>query len=295
MNKSAQIAKFLTTEKVLEYLETELHSAANALGVLRIDSQVWEDESNPRDGFLGYAMQEESGWDNFAVDSGTASEIPETRILVTEFLELMDQIRYSIGMTQLYANTKSDSFFPEESEFFWMHYNNSLIACGIASDRIRDFAIIGVLNKSIRSYGKKLYVEPFKDLEQNLQQRCLGKELGGVTEQLMGQYANDIKDLPAHADEVASLRKKRNSIVHDLSTKSARDLKQRKTQVETQSTMPSVKEMEDRLRKVKASIMENLERNMGELKKWYGLLERMADLVFQAEYMVRKWKETHQS
>ena len=157
MNKGTQIAKFLTTEKVLEYLETELHNAASALGVLRIDSQVWEDESNPRDGFLGYAMQEESGWDNFAVDNDTVSEIPETRILVTEFLALMDQIRYSIGMTQLYANTKSDSFFPEESEFFWMHYNNSLITCGIASDRIRDFAIIGVLGKSIRSYEKKLY------------------------------------------------------------------------------------------------------------------------------------------
>ena len=53
--------------------------------------------------------------------------------------------------------------------------------------------------------------------------------------------------------------------------------------------------MEDRLIEAKTSLMENLERNMGELKKWYGLLERMGDLVFQAEYMVRKWTDIHQA
>jgi hypothetical protein len=295
VNNIMEIRKLLTTEKVLEYLENEVNNAANALGVFRIDSQVWEDESNPTDGFLGYAMQEEAGWQSFPLDNQNAAETPETRILLTEFLELMDQVRYSIGITQLYANTKSDSFFPEESEFFWMHYNNASITCGIASDRIRDFAIIGILDKRRRSYEKKCYVEPFKDIEDHLQERCVSKKLGGVTDQLVRAYAEEIKILPKHADEIASLRQKRNRIVHELSTKGARDLKHCEERYQNLPEIPSATEIERRIRDERTRIIKSLGQSMGELKHWYHLLVKVGDLVFQAEYMVRKWKDIHQA
>jgi|GEM_PF-1046739 hypothetical protein len=287
--------KFLTTEKVLEYLEHEVHNAANALGVLSIDSQVWEDESNPRDGFLGYAMQEETGWQSFPLDNASAAETQETRILVMEFLGLMDQVRYSLGITQLYANTKSDSFLPEESEFFWMHYNNASITCGIASDRIRDFAVIGILEKSRRSYEKKWYVDPFKDSEKHLQELCVMKELGGITDQLVHEYAEEIKILPKNAEEIALLRKNRNRIIHDWSTKGAKDLKHREERFKNHPEVPSAKEIESRVLEERARIMTSLSQSMDELKHWYDLLVKVGDLVFQAEHMIRKWKDIHQA
>jgi hypothetical protein len=309
VDKGMEIKKFLSTDKVLGYLENEVDDAAKALGVFSIDSQIWEDENSPRNGFLGYAMQQETDFQSFSMDNEEVYDRPETRILVTEFLELMDQIRYSTGITQLYANTKSNSFFPEESPLFWMHYNNALITSSIASDRIRDFAIVGVLEQTSRHYAGKYYIVPFQDIEKYLKDLCAKKELGGITEELMRQYAKDVEALPKHAEDIARLRKKRNSIVHDLSTRSAKELKQRVELPQNQSKDSStnrncrlnetrhfsVTEVEKRMLEQKTRIMKELGKSMDELKQWYLLLEKVGDLVFQAEYMISKWKNANQA
>jgi len=41
--------------------------------------------------------------------------------------------------------------------------------------------------------------------------------------------------------------------------------------------------------------MTSLSQSMDELKHWYHLLVKVGDLVFQAEYMIRKWKDIHQA
>jgi hypothetical protein len=145
---------------ILENLELEVERAAKHTGIYRTASLVWEDENTPRDGFLGYAMQEE------LLSFSENTEIHYKYNLVSEFNDLLDQIWYSSGLTQLYAKTIDDSFFSEEHSQFWIHHNSSMMLLSIASDRIKEFTIECILNKS-ESYSKKSYnqyVSPFKDL-----------------------------------------------------------------------------------------------------------------------------------
>ncbi len=294
------VTKFLKTDKVLEYLEKEVGDAAKALGIFRIETQVWEDENNPRDGFLGYAMQQELEWPAFDLN-GENNEAPSAQILVHEFLELMDQIWYSIGLSQLYARTKSNASFPDESSLFWLHYNSSLILSSIASDRIRKFII--TRNYDGWQYNKNdKFTRPFHDFKNYMKNLCEKKELGGVTHNLIAEYSEQIEPIVEYAEDIVRFKKIRNKIVHEISTKKARELKRHSEEYHHHDALLDKSDFSEGTFQVKYNtefdnrmfdhhlrIMKEYEDHMVMLKKWYLLLQKIGDLTFQGDYMIAKW------
>ncbi len=296
-----KIKKFLTTDKVLEYLENEVQNAANALDIFKIDNQIWENDNIIRDGFLGYAMQYEIEAHQIFNKQIDANEDFAEQILVNEFVELLDHIRYSIGLTQLYGKMKSDSFFLEENENFRFHFNSSTMLSSIASDRIRDFVTLKILN-NYDEHKKTFYKKPFIELEDHLKELRLKKELGGVTDNLIHEYFNKIKSLRKIAEHIAIYKKVRNSIVHEAATNNAIEYKRRakmhkdlKNKICDESSIKwsfnneyNQGKIEQVMLEYKDSLMIKLEEGMNFLTTWYTTLVDIGDLVFQAHYMKKK-------
>ncbi|MDF1578832.1 MAG: hypothetical protein RQ753_03965 [Desulfurivibrionaceae bacterium] len=140
------LLKFLSREKLVEYLDEELRLFLNARGIYEINQYGWLADNRPDPDYLGLAM-----WQTEPPGKGHESpdlaEIPEnpasrqTRIgRITqngrEFEHLIKSARHSIGLSHLYHRN------PDElSPCFGFHFLETAIKLTMAGDRLRDFFI----------------------------------------------------------------------------------------------------------------------------------------------------------
>jgi len=139
--------KFLSREKLVEYLDEEVRLFLNDKGIYEINQYGWLTDDRPDPEYLGHAMwqAEPPGRPQITAISDSAmvsglypadpAKIAEAGIA---FEGLMRTARHSIGLTSLYHGASSP--MPEEANFsFWYHYSDTVLKLNMATDRLRDF------------------------------------------------------------------------------------------------------------------------------------------------------------
>ena len=220
-----KVEKFLTADKVLQYLEVEVKEACDKLGIFIISSRVWADENSPNDEFLGYAMQDELYSRGFTDEYNY--EVQDRSVLYTEIDALMEHAYYLIGFTTLYATIDKEAWLLEERGLFWTHYNNALIVLSTASDRLREFVITYVLRHDFKKYDKKqkkdlnlqergecFYELTFKEMSSHMGNMYQRHKLFGLVESQIPHYLQSLGDIGGAAAKVGNYRTLRNDIRH---------------------------------------------------------------------------------
>jgi hypothetical protein len=141
-----KIIKFLSREKLVEYLDEELRLFLNDQEIYEINQYGWLIDDRPDPEYIGLAM-----WQteppirhdkilNIAPTPPSRSTSPADMsklfTLGLEFEELMKSARHSIGLTCLY-HKETDGI----SQFPGYHFSDAAMKLRLATDRIRDFFI----------------------------------------------------------------------------------------------------------------------------------------------------------
>ena len=140
------LVKFLSKEKLAEYLEEELRLFLNAQGVYELNQYGWLTDDRPDPEYIGLAMwQTEPPTSRHkisntrgTIQSPSFSQTGMERIFKTglEFEELMKSARHSIGLTHLFHKNPTDL-----SQCFGYHFSDTVMKLDLATERLRDLFI----------------------------------------------------------------------------------------------------------------------------------------------------------
>ena len=140
------LVKFLSREKLIEYLDEELRLFLNAKEIYEINQYGWLADGRPDPDYMGIAMwQTEPPISHSNISNITEppefpsfSQTVMERIFKTglEFEELMKSARHSIGLTYLY-HKDTDAL----SHCFSYHHSDTIMKLGMATDRLRELFI----------------------------------------------------------------------------------------------------------------------------------------------------------
>lgn len=128
--------KFISREKLVEYLDEELRQFFNEHGIYEINQYGWLSDGERDPEYLGHAMWQESP--------------PELKKLVglgDEFTALMRSARHSLGFACLYHDA-TDSLLNDNGYSFCYHFADTSNKLHLASDRIREFFITAFAQRS---------------------------------------------------------------------------------------------------------------------------------------------------
>lgn len=121
--------KFISREKLVEYLDEELRQFFNECGLHEINQYGWLGDGEQDPEYLGHALWQENQ--------------PELKKLVRlgdEFTNLMRSTRHSLGLACLYHDA-TDSLVNDSGYSFSYHLADTTNKLHLASDRIREFFI----------------------------------------------------------------------------------------------------------------------------------------------------------
>lgn len=146
MGGDMSVVKFLSSEKLVEYLDEELRIFLNAKEIYEINHYGWLGDDRPDPEYIGLAMwqtEPPTSHDKFAdftetPDDPTISQTEMGRILKAglEFEELMKSARHSIGLTYLY-DKDPDSL----TCCYNYHSHDTALKLGMGTDRLRELFI----------------------------------------------------------------------------------------------------------------------------------------------------------
>jgi hypothetical protein len=139
--------RFLSREKLIEYLDEELRLFLNDKGIYELNQYGWLADDRPDPEYIGLAMWQIEP----PPSSPTVNPNPETTVLPPasldnifrnghEFEGLMKAARHSIGFTYLYhppANPGDEDLNP----CFLHHYTDAVMKLNLATDRLRELFI----------------------------------------------------------------------------------------------------------------------------------------------------------
>lgn len=121
--------KFISREKLVEYLNEELRQFFNDRGLYELNQYGWLNDGKLDPEYLGHAMWQEHP--------------PELKKLVglgEEFTNLMRSARHSLGFACLYHDA-TDTLVNDNGYSFSYHFADTTNKLHLASDRIREFFI----------------------------------------------------------------------------------------------------------------------------------------------------------
>lgn len=121
--------KFMSREKLIEYLDEELRQSLNALGLYEIDQYGWLDDGELDPEYCGHALWQEK-----------PPELKKLLVLGEEFICLMRSARHSLGLTFLYRDA-TDSQLNDSGYSCSFYFADTINKLNLASDRIRKFLI----------------------------------------------------------------------------------------------------------------------------------------------------------
>ncbi|MBU0483068.1 MAG: hypothetical protein KKB30_00965 [Proteobacteria bacterium] len=182
------INKFITTDKLAEYLDAELCSLLNDHEIYEISQYGWVEDDSPDPDYLGHALWQSpltvnvSSSVSIAGDISLVSLSPEKKVRLREigadFEGLMKTARISLGMSLLQkdipgVNDCNDDFM------FRLHHADSVWKLGMASWKLRDFWLVNLDCDSDESFqinhsGKSCamqYCDPFFKADEILGER----------------------------------------------------------------------------------------------------------------------------
>ena len=296
------VKKFLTPEKLFEYLDQEVADALMRHGIRRIFNYAWEAEDVPSDEFIGLAKWSIDGlqhldYDETDGDYYSKAEHEQICVVSTDLEGLMDMSALSIGQTLWLADqVKADIL--GQNQFFWLNYINSLTLLGMASDRVRDLFLSIYFRTSFADYEKerkrkkldggrlepKFYQYPFAHASVEVDRKETKQE---IREEIK-QHLAALEKLAA---EIYRYRLLRNHTVHDIATHEATLTKQYFTDSER-------RRLKDRLIAPRVvptehvrTITTNHERTVDGAVQismdWYMKLVMATSHVFDTEYALR--------
>lgn len=128
--------KYLSREKLIEYLDEELRQSLNARGLFEIDHYGWLDDGELDPEYCGHAMWQEK-----------PPELKKLLVLGEEFTNLMRSARHSLGLTCLYYD-ETGSPLNDSSYSCSFYFADTINKLNLSSDRIRDFLITAFAQRS---------------------------------------------------------------------------------------------------------------------------------------------------
>lgn len=198
------VVKFLSSEKLVEYLDEELRIFLNAKEIYEINHYGWLADGCPDPEYIGLAMwqtEPPTSHDKFAdfIDPPNDPTISQTemgRILQAglEFEELMKSARHSIGLTYLYHKDPDNL-----TSCYNYHSHDTTVKLGMGTDRLRELFInafsalpefdITSQNPSSSDAPQKqqhIFCQPFRQIRDQLAEHpALYKGLLGCVDELI--------------------------------------------------------------------------------------------------------------
>jgi hypothetical protein len=169
------VVKFISAEKLDEYIRTEVAERLRANDIRDLDSYAWVGEATIDREYFGHS-EHPLGWDfafantSFGRPLSRSLESWEEQLSVSydDFDALMGSARLAIGLALFYGDLLKQNVFADQS-LFEHHSSGAILILAMTSDRLRDCFISAVLNKTTEEYqagryknqNRTWYVTPF--------------------------------------------------------------------------------------------------------------------------------------
>lgn len=281
-----EIKKFLSQDKLLEYLDLEIEE-------LLISNKVWSFDSY---GFLD-AYTEDPDYYGMAswqlrrlyevFDTTYSPTEDEIKIILagTDFEGLMKMARTTIGYLLLHKSYSVSKLYSDDNNY-WLFYSNAVVNLNMASDRLKDFLINTleyhlICTQKYSGSSQAPFDQPFKDSRQYF--RNNNYKLNDVL--------NQFSTMASLARNVKGYRKKRNEIVHHIASRLAKSQKKLFDMGHDVSDdkiqKPAFREQMIKFEDSRLEKISELEEGFKFCAKWYSDLIDLANTVFWIECKLR--------
>jgi hypothetical protein len=293
------VEKFISTHKLVKYLDQEVVESLIAHQIFDIGNYGWLDENTPDPQFIGHALwQIESPLecDYGAAFGGSTSHRPTEyeevlAISGADFEGLIQLARMSIGLSLWQQKLAEEALFGD-NHYFWLHYVSAMVMLNSASDRLREFFVMGYFQEKIKDYDKKKaddknrkhfwYQTPFEQAHESRDQ-SIAEQLG---------------NLVSLSEEIFKYREKRNEIVHEVASKTGKishDITYKQRERFDEERQSGFVRQEMNFEETSKHFAEAQEAHKGELRaavdqiiSWYKTLVQASSYVFEIENHLRK-------
>jgi hypothetical protein len=287
------VAKFITSTKLFEYLDTEVMSALRSHGILSLFNYAWLNEDDPDPEFIGLAKWSLDGLhaifqpernDNFY------SQIQfESLLTICDDLEaLMEVSRLAIGNALWMADmVKADAF--DHNHHFWLNHINSMTLLGMASDRVRDLFLLIAFDESFKNYlkSRKGPNRRIGELEPNHYQYPFHDAFSLPK---MERYGLQLTALQALAKAIYEQRDARNDTVHEVATQAGIRTKmwfRNNEGVASSRFNNSFSVINDSWTKAQEAHLHTIDNSLAAVSDWYLNLVRATSHIFDIEHSLR--------
>lgn len=296
------IQKFLTTEKLVEYLDKEVKNLLISQDIFDIGSYGWQSEDTEDPNYIGHAMWQvdpplETDWDYLYGDCPPRRNPSENEKLLVvvgnDFEGLMRASRLSIGLCLLHKKIALKNPI-NDNHYFWLHHTDSILQLNMASDRIREYftlAFFDVTSDIYKQNGRKngWYVTPFIEAIEHCKKY-----------QTNTKIIDPVSLLPHMAERIYSFREIRNGIVHDIATKLGKMNKEfaemHQADFDSKKLLKSTKDIPDydtmikKQKEIQQKHEMELSKSSLKIIDWYKILVKFSSHIFEAEHWLRKCK-----
>ena len=294
------VKKFVTTEKLVEYLDQEAGCLLLSQGIYDIGNYGWKSENTEDPEYIGHAMWQisppmETEWD-YLFCNGPVRHRPteKEKLLIvsgSDFEGLMRASRLSIGLCLLHGTIAIQKPL-DDNHYFWLHHTDSILQLNMASDRMREYFVVAFFDETSDSYKKKgrkngWFVTPFIEARDYCQQK-----------QIKQNIVSAVMSLPDMAEKIYLFRESRNGLVHEISTKLG---KMHKELVESQQQAFDSKAMSnvgmdmsdhDLIRQKQFDVNQKHQQELSNssqlIVEWYRTLVKFSSHIFEVEHWLRK-------
>ncbi len=259
--------RFLSREKLTEYLDEELRHILNGLELYEIAQYGWLADGEQDPEYRGHAVWQDN-----------PPELQKLAKLGGEFTNLMRSSLHSLGLTFLYQDNAATLF--DDHGGFSFYFTDTVNKLNLATDRVREFLITAFVReapwgaKSWPAAGKMIRGEgffnnfrrPFRQIKSEVEtliaddtelNECLTK-LQPLAEEI-GRYRTKHQDPIRHLN---SLQERLSSVAANL----------------------ALGYPDDALSDSPANQYDSLLKGLG---NWYRFLVETSNLVFLAEHLLR--------
>lgn len=157
--------KFMSREKLVEYLDEELRTFLNDKEIYEINQYGWLIDDSPDPEYLGLAMWQAEPPERRSIP--TSNKSPQRKPLSTidmakvftagkEFEVLMQTARQSLGFTFLYHET-AETMADNTNFCLRHHYSDTIMKLNMATERLREMFINSFAPHIELSFPQKLF------------------------------------------------------------------------------------------------------------------------------------------
>jgi hypothetical protein len=282
-----------------EALLREMNDRLHAARIWRFDSYGWQDADTPDPEFVGFAMWQTAPAvdDLFMFNARQMIKPPPNpsawaqliAVSGADFEGLMNAARMSIGLLLVHGKPEKEFDFIADS-FSDLHWMSSIIYLATSSERLREFFIVAAFRMDQAKYmGKKgdydgatrkQFTTPFNE----------GFDLLALRDPKLIEPLTKLKSLAA---EIETIRRRRNTLIHELATALGRDQREN-LKISSRVKEPRSFDYATFMATVDERRKERDEKFKGginQLSEWWELLVRAANEAFIFEH----YRRNHQT